>query len=119
MSNIILSNNREPTTVELNSLREKKDMLILEAICRTLGHSSWTYDEVQKSMATRDYSDGSSVFAFQGKDMLLFDPPLMIEGKLAQPVQFLYDKTEFKYMTPGERFDRGMISDLENDDEQE
>ena len=93
-------------------------MLILEAICRTLGHASWTYDEVRKSMATRDYSDGSAVFSFQGKDMLLFDPPLMIEGKLSQPVQFLYDKTDFKYMTQEERFDRGMFdTNLEDDDD--
>ena len=116
MSNIILS----PTAAEISSLVEKRDMLILEAICRTLGHSSWTYDEVRKLMVTRDYSDGSSVFEFQGKDMLLFEPPLMIEGKLCQPVQFLYDKTDFKYMTPEERFDRGMFdddTDLESDDE--
>ncbi len=106
---IALPNNREPTPAEISSLVEKRDMMIIEAICRTLGHASWKHEEVEKMMATRDYPDGSAVFAFQGKDMLLFEPPMMIEGKLGQPVEYLYDRTDFKYMTQEERLDRGMF----------
>lgn len=120
MSNIILPDSIPATATELSDLTHQKDMLILEAICRTLGHSDWS-QEVQDQMKTREYPDGSSVFEFQGKDMLLFEPPLRVHGKMGQPVQFLYDKTDFRYMTPQERYERGLIKDdpdkVENDDD--
>ena len=97
------------------SLVEKRDMLILEAISRTLGHTDWTYDQVSKDMHHREFTDGSSVFRFRKQDMLLFEPPVMIDGVLGQPVQYLYDKTDFKYMTQEERFDRGLIPRIVED----
>ena len=92
-----------------SSITEQKDMLIIEAISRTLGHTDWTYDQVKPQMDIREYPDGSSLFKFQGRDMLLFDPPMVIDGKLCQPVQYLYDKLSFKYMTAEERFDAGIL----------
>lgn len=109
MSNILIR--PELTSKELRmqqaSLREQKDMLIIEAISRSVGHTDWQYDQISHLMNTRDYPDKSSVFSFRGRDMLLFDPPFIMDGHLVQPAQYLYDKTDFKYMTYEEREDMG------------
>lgn len=91
---------------QMSSLTEKRDMLVREAISRTLGHTEWTYDQVRFMMRTREFVDGSSVFSFQGKDMLLFEPPVMDGDNCIQKVEYLYDKTDFKYMTEEERAER-------------
>ncbi len=101
----------------MGDIRKQKDELMIEAICRTIGHSDWKYDEISKFMHTREYPDKSSVFSFKGRDMLLFEPPVIIDEKLCQPVQYLYDKTDFKYMTYEERADLGYF-ELPADDEE-
>jgi hypothetical protein len=98
--------NNEKMSKLQSSLVEKRDMLIMEAISRTLGHTEWTYDEVRFMMKTRPFSDGSSVFSFKSKDMLLFEPEYLIDGELIQEVEYLYDKRDFIYMTHEERAER-------------
>jgi hypothetical protein len=112
MTGILIPNNAANLTsdelkLQQASLTEKRDMLIMEAISRSVGHTDWQYDQIQHLMEHREFPDGSSVFAFRKKDMLLFEPPMILDGKITQPVQYLYDKTDFKYLTFEERMDLG------------
>lgn len=98
------------TQKERSSLVEAQDALKYEAITRTEGHTDWKYDDVSKHMKTRAFMDGSSVFTYKGRDMLLFEPPGLMpdSNKWGQPVEFLYDKTDYTYMTDEERVERGL-----------
>lgn len=111
MANILIPAGVNLTSDQLKlqqaSIREKKDLMIIEAISRNIGHTDWKYDQISHLMDTREYPDGSSVFAFRKRDMLLFEPPMILDGHITQPVQYLYDKTDFKYMTYEERADMG------------
>jgi hypothetical protein len=111
MSNILIPAGSNLTGDEMkkqqSNLRHQKDMMMIEAISRSIGHTDWQYDQISHLMETREYPDNSSVFSFRGKDMLLFEPPLILDGHLTQPVQYLYDRTDFKYMTFEERADLG------------
>ncbi len=101
--------NDEQHKVLMNSLVLKQDELIMEAVSRTLGHTEWTGETIVTRGNWRRYPDGSSVWSFDGKDMLLFEPPILDGENMGQPVQYLYDKRDFKYMTDEERRDRGLI----------
>ena len=94
---------------QMNNLTLKQDELIIEAISRTLGHTEWDGDDVVRDGKWVRYLDKSAVWSYKGRDMLLFEPPVIIDGKITQPVQYLYDKTDFKYMTTEERIERGLI----------
>lgn len=111
MSNILIPAGANLTSdqvkLQMASMREKKDLMIIEAISRSVGHTDWKYDQISHLMDEREYPDGSSVFAFRGRDMLLFEPQFFLDGHITQPVQYLYDKTDFKYKTYEERADLG------------
>ena len=96
-------------TAAMNSLVEKQDELIMEAVSRTLGHTEWNGDTIVNRGKWVRYPDKSAVWSFDGRDMLLFEPPATLGNTMGQPVQYLYDKTDFKYMTEEERIDRGLV----------
>lgn len=83
----------------MGELTVKRDALVYEAICRTLGHTNWEYDTIASRGQWVEYADGCNVFKFDGQEKLLFHPIIMdpVTKKLVQKAEYLYDKRDFDY----------------------
>lgn len=80
--------------IMLTKLLIQRDQLVIEAISRTLGHTSWEYDSIMHRGGWVEYPDGQLVFKFDGEEKLLFHPPHYLDtGEMGQAVEFLYDKS--------------------------
>lgn len=90
---------------QMDSLYKARERKVVEAICRVTGRTDYETTtlhglaeecEVEAVFYKRgkwtEYPDGSVLFQFDGKDMLLFDAIVEIEGRLVQKIEELYDK---------------------------
>lgn len=91
------------------SLYKARERLVVEAICRATGRTDYETNtlqdlakecEVESEFYRRgkwvDYDDGSQVFRFDDRDMLLFHPPVTIQGERVQRYEVLYDKAALR-----------------------
>ena len=103
MNNIITMRDREPTHSELNSLTEQRDRLVIESISRSLGTPKFSMAKMYPRGKWVQYADKIDVFSFDGKEKLLFGPPMLIRetNQFVQRVEYLYDKADYDF-TPTE-----------------
>lgn len=94
---------------QMDSLYAARERKVVEAICRVTGRTDYETStmqdlakecEVEEVFYNRgkwtEYPDGSTLFKFDGKDMLLFGPVTEIQGRLIQQIEELYDKRSMR-----------------------
>lgn len=86
------------------SLSEGRERAIVEVICRATGRTDHEIDEAHQLYADRGefrtYTDNTAVFAFDGKDRLLFGAPYMLSsGEWVQSIEQLYDRQDYAHHT--------------------
>ena len=68
---------RDPTVLERNTMTQKIDATVIEAICKILGRTDWWPGEANDIMSRgfwQPYDTGEEVWKFDGKEIFLVGP---------------------------------------------
>lgn len=93
---------RDPNLLERNSMVQKIDATVVEAICRTLGRSDWEMDAAMfKRGKWMEYPDGEEVFSFDGKEKFLIGPweYNILDDTCGRRLEWLFDKENYQHHT--------------------
>ena len=87
---------RNATPNELNSLTEQRDRLVIECMCRVIGHTNFEPAEVLHRGKWKTYGDGDAVYVFDGAERFIVGPPRLDRDndQYVQHVKQLWDKRD-------------------------
>lgn len=87
--------------MEAQSLQQQIADTGVAAICRYLGRTDWTEEEVKGRGRWVEYPDGQKLLKFDGQELVLFHPAFYDRetDKWVMKVEWLFDKNDYDHHT--------------------